>query len=104
MIHDGKPLLCGCHSGPGPGPVQSGGPVPVGLHLVGPVPVALENMFKIFWPAFWPARLSLQPGAFVAKIFWPATFWPVLAGILAGTSLAAVRRVRGQKFWSRGQN
>ena len=37
MIHDGKPLLRGCHSGPGP--VQSGGPVPVGLVPVGPVPV-----------------------------------------------------------------
>ena len=37
MIHDGKPLLRGCHSGPGP--VRSGGPVPVGPVLVGPVPV-----------------------------------------------------------------
>ena len=40
MIHDGKPLLRGCHSGPvrsgGPVPV---GPVPVGPVLVGPVPV-----------------------------------------------------------------
>ena len=44
MIHDGKPLLRGCHSGPGP--VRSGGPVPVGpvpvgLVPVGPVPVGL---------------------------------------------------------------
>ena len=37
MIHDGKHLLRGCHSGPGP--VRSGGLVPVGLVLVGPVPV-----------------------------------------------------------------
>ena len=28
MSHDGKPLLRGCHSGPGP--VRSSGPVPVG--------------------------------------------------------------------------
>ena len=33
MIHDGKPLLRGCHSGL----VRSGGPVPVGPVLVGPV-------------------------------------------------------------------
>ena len=37
MIHDEKPLLRGCHSGPGP--VRSGGPVPVGLVPVGPAPV-----------------------------------------------------------------
>ena len=37
MIHDGTPLLRGCHSGPGP--VRCGGPVPVGLVPVGPVPV-----------------------------------------------------------------
>ena len=56
MIHDEKPLLRGCHSGPGPVrsggpvpvglilvcPVRSGGPVPVGLVLVGPVPVGLS--------------------------------------------------------------
>ena len=35
MIHDGKLLLRGCHSGP----VRSGGPVPVGPVPVGPVPV-----------------------------------------------------------------
>ena len=39
MIHDEKPLLRGCHSGPGPGPVWSSGPVPVGLVPVGLVPV-----------------------------------------------------------------
>ena len=41
MIHDGKPLLRGCHSGPGLVQVRSGsgGLVPVGLVRVGPVPV-----------------------------------------------------------------
>ena len=58
MIHDGKPLLRGCHSGPGPVRVRSGsgrsgsgrsgssrsvpvGPVLVGLVPVGPVLVGL---------------------------------------------------------------
>ena len=46
MIHDGRPLLRGCHSGPvRSGPVQSGGLVPVGpvgpvlVGAAGPVPV-----------------------------------------------------------------
>ena len=43
MIHDGKPLLRGCHSGPvgSGGSVWSGGLVPVGLVPVGPVLVGL---------------------------------------------------------------
>ena len=36
-----KPLLRGCHSGPGLGPVRSSGPDPVGRVPVGPVPVGL---------------------------------------------------------------
>ena len=51
MIHDGKPLLRGCHSGPGPVRVRvRSGPAvwfrsvwfrSVGLVLVGPVPAGL---------------------------------------------------------------
>ena len=43
MIHDGKPLLRGCHSGLGPVRSGSGGPVlvPVGPVPVGPVLVGL---------------------------------------------------------------
>ena len=45
MIHDGKPLLRGCHSGPGP--VRSGGPVLVGLVPVGPVTVGLAGLVLV---------------------------------------------------------